>query len=823
MSANPCCCDDICKLRRSNNSSNSWTALLSTAPQLAGIKRRRWIIQPASKLIDSAHGGCQTCLLLYKTIEKLFTWQSITAVHLEASNTIGQIRVTVKQARKAKDAKAARAEAKRKQRSTRSSQRKTPVVLETERSFYLGHPEGYQGFRPFGDGVLQLPRQPRPGHLAYNADAAIHKIQEWVRLCTTNHNGCQHGGYAPTRLLRLKTSNGSESVETVQLFEPLRAFATPFIALSHCWGKTRQAVTTKANYAQRRQGIPVGELSRTLQDAIWITHKLGVKYLWVDTLCIVQDDPDDWDREAINMYRLYGAAYVTLAASHGADGNAGVFPPAAGANHLIPLSIELKTPENVATTVDVEIRSVPRLDKDSQVHKAYGASGDKKDAFLVSEDDDVLQTRGWVLQERALSTRIVHFNAQELVWECRDRRACECGLLSGTSFMTGLMGSLRHRRNPEDLEDPSSEDEEKSLDSNEERQSEFKYETRRFWETFVTMYTNRALTKAQDRGPAFAGIAQTFQKIVNNGNDDYEDGEIGDYYAGLWAQHLPNALLWSCATDDLIAMSLPSVTNTRRESRRIEDAQAPSWSWFSTAGSCAFLRLAGQNQRHYDMRVVYGDNDDDMGFSFFYKSANNSPFGRLTDVSLVIDYAGLSKACRPSSYDRFVLLSAGDEQLGASSSIFIAFDDEAEADVTTEVYLLGLQQASHPCLTPHKEPDWSHLSEEEIMRLELLEDEDPYKIADEYEFDRSQHDSLEDCKEHNFGLALVAVGSRRGTRGNRYRRVGVFHMRGTYCEGMKIHEEYGWWVSYAEEPPKPGGYAKEFTDSLRWEDRVTLL
>lgn len=816
MSANPCCCDDICKLRRSNSSSNSWTALLSTAPQLAGIKRRRWIIQPASKLADSAHGGCQTCLLLYKTVEKLFTWQSIAAVQLEASNTIG--RVTVKQAKEAKDAKASRAEARRKRRSPQSARRKPPVVLETERSFYLGHPEGYQGFRPFGDGVLQLPRQPRPGHLAYNADAAIHKIQEWVRICTTDHNGCQHGGYAPTRLLRLKTSNGGASVDTVQLFEPLRAFATPFIALSHCWGKTRQAVTTKANYAQRRSGIPVGELSRTLQDAVWITHKLGVRYLWVDTLCIVQDDPDDWEREAIDMYRLYGAA------SHGADGSAGMFPPAAGANHLIPLNIDLKTPEGVATTVDVEIRTVSRLDKDSQVHKAYGASGDKKDAFLVSKDDDVLQTRGWVLQERALSTRVVHFNAQELVWECRDRRACECGLLTGTSFMTGLMGSLRHRRNPEDLEEPSSEDEGRSVNSDEERQNEFKYsnETQRFWETFVTMYTNRALTKAQDRGPAFAGIAQTFQKIVNNGDDEDGDGELGDYCAGLWAAHLPNALLWSCVTDDLIAMALPGATNTRRESRRIEDAQAPSWSWFSTTGSCAFLHPNGHNRKYYDLSVHYNDHDD-MWFSFFYKSANNSPFGRLTDVSLVINYAALSRACRSSPDDPFVLLSAKDEQLGASSSIHIAFDDEDEARATTEIYLLGLQQASHECLTPHKEPDWSHLSEEEIMRLELLEDEYPYHPTDEFEYERMNHDSLETCKEHSLGLAVVAVGPRQGSaRGNRYRRVGVFHMRGTYCQEMRIHE-HGWWVSYAEEPPKPGGYTSEFDDSLRWEDRVTLL
>jgi hypothetical protein len=87
-------------------------------------------------------------------------------------------------------------------------------------------------------------------------------------------------------LLHVGVNHIDMAEDPIRLIEARSDLSEPYIALSHCWGKTQHATTTKANYHQRLTSIPMQELSKTFQDAVWLTRRLGIKYLWIDSLCI---------------------------------------------------------------------------------------------------------------------------------------------------------------------------------------------------------------------------------------------------------------------------------------------------------------------------------------------------------------------------------------------------------------------------------------------------------------------------------------------------------------------------------------------------------
>lgn len=95
-----------------------------------------------------------------------------------------------------------------------------------------------------------------------------------------------------------------------------KAEAVEYIALSHCWGTALGAHiprTTRSTLAAREAGIHWDELSKTFQDAIKISQGLGVQFIWIDSLCIIQDDQDDFEIECAQMGMVYSKAYCTIA------------------------------------------------------------------------------------------------------------------------------------------------------------------------------------------------------------------------------------------------------------------------------------------------------------------------------------------------------------------------------------------------------------------------------------------------------------------------------------------------------------------------------
>lgn len=98
-----------------------------------------------------------------------------------------------------------------------------------------------------------------------------------------------------------------------------------YICLSHCWGDFQPIRTTTTNIEDHKKSIPWQFLPQTFQDAIDLTRFLSIRYLWIDSLCIIQDDRDDWAKESAAMASVYGNSYLTISATAAANCSKGLY------------------------------------------------------------------------------------------------------------------------------------------------------------------------------------------------------------------------------------------------------------------------------------------------------------------------------------------------------------------------------------------------------------------------------------------------------------------------------------------------------------------
>ncbi|KAK1496451.1 hypothetical protein CCUS01_02798 [Colletotrichum cuscutae] len=242
------------------------------------------------------------------------------------------------------------------------------------------------------------------------SESTLKIVKEWLLYCATDHPLCSKDGKVklPTRLICI----GRKASE-VRLLKTNGATGR-YACLSHPWGKRPLLRTLKKNLSQFTNEIQWSDLPPTFRDAIDFTHRLGLKYIWIDSLCIIQDDPLDWQREAAKMADIYQNAYVTLAASKAVDSSRGLYTSSLDPKHQS---------HQLSLMNDVD-------DSDLKLH-AYSE--------LLHIDSFwsyfPITKRAWVFQERLLSGRVVHFAGSELNWECRSTRTCECGEISTSTSL----------------------------------------------------------------------------------------------------------------------------------------------------------------------------------------------------------------------------------------------------------------------------------------------------------------------------------------------------------------------------------------------------
>ena len=347
----------------------------------------------------------------------------------------------------------------------------------------------------------------------------------WLHNCLNTHSSCgprNPEAVLPTRLLDVGNS-GSDAIRLVM--GSSLDHNTRYATLSYRWGIDKSFVLTAAKLDSYQESIVAKDLPATLRDATKVTRALGLRYLWVDSMCIVQDDSADWNYESLTMSRVYGQSTCTIAAAASISGNGGCF----------------------VTRNQFRIRpcTVPNPFKTDSKYSFHVRSQYLNEIHAREIRRSVWYKRGWVFQERTLSPRLIIFSGSQILWDCNTIQAAEtwpCGK-TGKDYIDQFESLAKEKARFETLLDPL--------------QGVSRDHTA--WWSFIKGYIPSELTLQSDRLVALEGVATLIEKLTGQ-----------KYCCGLWLNDdLPRSLLWR-----------PSAPQLSRSVGR----PAPSWSWASIAG-----------------------------------------------------------------------------------------------------------------------------------------------------------------------------------------------------------------------------------------------
>lgn len=324
----------------------------------------------------------------------------------------------------------------------------------------------------------------------------LESIRTWIGECARAHPRC-HRGFAcpdlaqlPNRLLDISIP----SQPWLALKSGCARKSVRYATLSHRWNDTSMPKLLRHNKKLFRRGIDVRTLPKVFQEAIEVCHFLDIRYIWIDALCLVQDDKLDYAREIVQMGTIHRHAYCNLNATSAAKEDTGLF-------------VEGNPLHMIAFPVHIEREDF------SQDFYIFSRKS------LTQLDDEPLLKRGWVFQERLLSPRSIYFGDQ-LHQECTS-------LLANELFPAGT-----HKQRGAPEADFRSETHLKldRLRTFEAQMAHILYER---CYSLVQKYTQCELTFESDTLPAISGIARAFNERLND-----------KYLAGIWLQDMIGGLLW---------------------------------------------------------------------------------------------------------------------------------------------------------------------------------------------------------------------------------------------------------------------------------------
>ncbi|KAJ9616433.1 hypothetical protein H2200_000151 [Cladophialophora chaetospira] len=378
------------------------------------------------------------------------------------------------------------------------------------------------------------------------------QVRHWLENCAQNHIDCNQdwrvAGKSPARLL-----NVCPDLENSFRLEAFPGSVRPpkYVTLSHCWGTEMTATLTTLNQAELiNRYHSTTSLPQRFQDAMEIAKWMRVQYIWIDALCIIQDSAEDWLSESAKMGDIYTSSYCNIAATS-AGPQKGCFT-----NRLVSMVEPYAIPN-------------PQLHEESAT---YVVGYD--DFWSNSLLDTPLHARGWVLQERLLSPRTIHFGQEQIFWECRCQMACE-------AYPTGIPEQFKNRRTR------AWRQADQMLDPHRERTSQWSLmgflsrfsltkpkhnpaqlsQIYGIWSNIVEAYMECKLSYDDDKLVAISGIAQKVAGVT---------GER--YLAGLWENSLLGpGLLWYV----LGRRQADGTSSIGFAPEGHRGYRAPSWSWAS--------------------------------------------------------------------------------------------------------------------------------------------------------------------------------------------------------------------------------------------------
>jgi len=407
--------------------------------------------------------------------------------------------------------------------------------------------------------VLISVGEPRPWRVLPYSEArpdtssaeSFHTATKWIYKCTAEHARCKIPGDTPlpTRVIDV----GGLHSPSVLLYETQNEHAE-YLALSHCWGGVQPLTTTTSTLSQRKKGIQIESLPKTFRDAVIFVRRLKKRYLWIDSLCIIQDDLEDWRREAAKMAEIYQGSWLTIAALKASNDLEGCF--------------------SVSTTLLNPVVGGQQFRVYAQRGKSHlaGAKGSSSDIFPLTR-------RAWIYQERLLSPRVLHFGHNELLWECQEASTCECPA-SEMDFLSAFSGQ---ENNVESLKISHS-----STLTPKATIEELQFR----WYHIVQEYSALKLSRSSDKLPAVQGVAKhlnSFRKdlcLAGTWRNTLLD-DLMWYVHGRGKRHEERAPSWSWSSVDGTILFARDISGNTEAQCDVSVAEYPDWSpdkhtnWFS--------------------------------------------------------------------------------------------------------------------------------------------------------------------------------------------------------------------------------------------------
>jgi len=411
--------------------------------------------------------------------------------------------------------------------------------------------------------------------------------RKWLTTCSRSHERCNASLVSlirrPKRLLHIARSSSD-----LHLSLSTDHVSVSYVTLSYCWGSDSSVLKLKeSNLSKFKNMIPVEETPRTILDAAEIAYNLGFTYMWVDSLCIIQDLKQDWQEQSVLMGSIYAGGAINIAAT--------------GAEKATDALIYHRDPCVVLpTTVYIDVGGVPR--------GKYAIYDFQSWSREINERR--INTRGWVFQERLMSPRTIHVSQDQVLWECRDLCACETfpdGLpghptwndanntptnfsksslipeLSVLLFQLGTSGPLgeakriqlagKSKCSTPELQVPCANNE---LENRADCADAYLK-----WRHLITIYSSCSFTETSDKLVALIGLANQVQAF-----------HVDEYDAGMWRTTLPRDLLWHLAKEPRTRLPYEPVGPSYF---------APTWSWASVNDQIEFPKVVVGD--HYPARI----------------------------------------------------------------------------------------------------------------------------------------------------------------------------------------------------------------------------
>ncbi|KAF3769537.1 HET-domain-containing protein, partial [Cryphonectria parasitica EP155] len=362
------------------------------------------------------------------------------------------------------------------------------------------------------------------------SDEAFHRVTKWLKDCTRHHTSCS---VVETSLPTYTLDVGSvDTAEELRLVENKNGTAKGlYVALSYVWGvpfeeDLRQLYLCTGNKHDYLDRVPEEKLPQTLQDAVFATRKLGIRYLWIDALCIIQDDKEFKKKEIMNMHRIFGDSHLTIQAA---------FTQTVYKGFLSRRTRHALSDQRLLYSRNSRTDSL--------------SSTDEACVFLrpavPSVQEGPAGTRAWCYEEAVLPKRLLVYGKEQMHYSCVDSGIWE----GGSREKRGIYSTIRaSRRAPwfEGIPIPPTA-----------RTPDLKLDSLKLWYWALDIfYTPRFLTRPADRLAAIAGVVRWLQNEIP-----------GEYQVGLWTVDLPWGLLWTTRR----GLGIKFRTRYR----------APSWSWAS--------------------------------------------------------------------------------------------------------------------------------------------------------------------------------------------------------------------------------------------------